>query len=206
MATIRTTGPAQLSLETATFVIVDLETCGEDPTRDAIIEIGAVRYHAGIVVDEMSTMVDPQQPIPPEIVKLTGITQEMVDGATEVSEALPAFLEFARGAVLVAHNAEFDLGFLTAAAAAHHIPWPNVMSICTVRLARKLFTRDEAPTVALRALAELLEVSNVPTHRALDDARATAEVLHELLGRARALGITTPCQLHAFAQLAAASA
>lgn len=205
MATTLTSGPTELPLDTTTFVIVDLETCGEDPTRDAITEIGAVRYRAGVIVDEMSIMVDPHQPIPPEIVKLTGITQDMVTGAPAISDALPAFLEFAHGAVLVAHNAEFDLGFLTAAATAHHISWPTVTSICTVRLARKLFSRDEAPTVALHALAELLGVTNLPTHRALDDARATAEVLHELLTRARAHGITTPGQLHTFAQLADAA-
>lgn len=205
MTTTLTTSPAQLALDTATFVIVDLETCGEDPARDAITEIGAVRYRAGSIVDEMSTMVDPQQPIPSEIVKLTGITQDMVTGAVTISDALPAFLEFAHGAVLVAHNAEFDLGFLTAAAAAHHITWPTPTSICTVRLARKLFSRDEAPTVALRALAELLGATNLPTHRALDDARATAEVLHELINRARAHGITTPGELSDFAQLADAA-
>ncbi|MGV9798804.1 exonuclease domain-containing protein [Mycobacterium sp. NPDC003449] len=205
MTTTLTTSPAQLALDTATFVIVDLETCGEDPTRDAITEIGAVRYRASSIVDEMSTMVDPQQPIPPEIVKLTGITQDMVTGAVTISDALPAFLEFAHGAVLVAHNAEFDLGFLTAAAAAHRITWPTLTSICTVRLARKLFSRDEAPTVALRALAELLGATNLPTHRALDDARATAEVLHELIDRARAHGITTPGELSDFAQLADAA-
>ncbi|MDN5760375.1 MAG: DEDD exonuclease domain-containing protein, partial [Tomitella sp.] len=120
---------------------------------------------------------------------LTGITPTMVVDAPRMDSVLPAFLEFARGGVLVAHNARFDVGFLKAAAAATETQWPAFPELCTVRLARRVLGRDEAPSVKLSALADLFAVSTRPTHRALDDARATVDVLHGLIGRVGNQGV-----------------
>ena len=118
---------ASESLRDTTFVVVDLETTGgrasgDGGNVDAITEIGAVKVRGGAVLGELATLVDPGRSIPPQIVELTGITSAMVHDAPKIDTVLPAFLEFARGAVLVAHNAGFDIGFLRAAAEHCQIP------------------------------------------------------------------------------------
>lgn len=191
----------EMSLRETTFVVVDLETTGGRMTggdgkpADAITEIGAVKVRGGVVLGEFATLVDPQRSIPPQIVQLTGITTAMVCDAPRIAAVLPMFLEFARGAVLVAHNARFDMGFLRAAADQCGIRWARPQTLCTVQLARRVLSREEAPSVRLAALAKLFAVANEPTHRALDDARATVEVLHALIERVGNQGI------HSFAAL-----
>lgn len=195
-----------LSLREVTFVIVDLETTGgraksSAPGRndhDAITEIGAVKVRGGEVLGELATLVDPGRSIPPQIVQLTGITTAMVSDAPRIEAVLPAFLEFARGAVLVAHNAGFDVGFLRAAAERCQLPWPKPPVLCTVKLARRVLTRDEAPSVRLSALATLFGAATTPTHRALDDARATVDVLHGLIERVGNQGVHTYPELKAY--------
>jgi len=190
------------SLREVTFVVVDLETtggrakAGPDGRHDAITEIGAVKVRGGEVVGEFATLVDPGRDIPPQIVELTGITTAMVRNAPTIEAVLPMFLEFARGAVLVAHNAGFDIGFLRAAAQRCGIPWPGRPPVlCTVRLARRVLSREEAPSVRLSALARLVGSATEPTHRALDDARATVDVLHALIERVGNQGINTLSEL-----------
>ncbi|WP_439646937.1 DEDD exonuclease domain-containing protein [Millisia brevis] len=183
------------SLFHTTFVVVDLETTGGSPTADAITEIGAVKVRGGEVIGELATLVDPQRAVPVHITELTGIDTAMVVGAPRIEQVLPSFLEFARGAVLVAHNARFDIAFLTAAAGAMGLPWPKPRVLCTVRLARRVLTRDEAPSVRLSALSRLLRARTEPNHRALADARATVDVLHALLERVGNQGV------HSYAEL-----
>jgi DNA polymerase-3 subunit epsilon len=192
-----------VSLRETTFVVVDLETTGGRATGDAdncdaITEIGAVKVRGGAVLGELATLVDPGRSIPPQIVALTGITSAMVCNAPKIDTVLPAFLEFARGAVLVAHNAGFDIGFLRAAAERCQIAWPRPPVLCTVRLARRVLTRDEAPSVRLSALARLFDASTTPTHRALDDARATVDVLHGLIERVGNQGVRTYTDLRSY--------
>ncbi|RVW08969.1 DEDD exnuclease domain-containing protein [Prescottella agglutinans] len=194
--TARSTDDGQLTfdeldapLRDTTFVIVDLETTGGSSENDAITEIGAVKVRGGEILGELGTLVDPGRAIPPYIVEITGITTAMVRDAPRIDTVLPAFLEFARGSVLVAHNAGFDVGFLKAAAARAGIPWPRFQVLCTVKLARRVLSRDEAPSVKLSALATLLGADTTPTHRALDDARATVDVLHALIGRVGNQGV-----------------
>jgi len=177
------------------FVVVDLETTGGSSTDDAITEIGAVKIRGGEVLGEFATLVDPGRSIPPNIVQLTGITTAMVRSAPRIEQVLPSFLEFAAGAVLVAHNAGFDVGFLRAAASRAEVAWPRFTVLCTVKLARRVLGRDEAPSVRLSALAELFRVSTTPTHRALDDARATVDVLHALIERVGNQGVHSLTEL-----------
>ncbi|WP_127782462.1 DEDD exonuclease domain-containing protein [Rhodococcus sp. X156] len=176
-------------LSEVTFVVVDLETTGGKAGVDAITEIGAVKVRGGEVVGELATLVDPERGIPPQISQITGITSAMVHDAPTIAAVLPAFLEFAAGAVLVAHNAPFDTGFLKAACERLGLPWPAPRVLCTVKLARRVLTRDEAPSVRLSALSALFGTETLPTHRALDDARATVEVMHRLFERVGNLGV-----------------
>ncbi len=199
--------PDELSLRDTTFVVVDLETTGgrtksaAGTEPDAITEIGAVKVRGGVVLGEFATLIDPQRSIPPQVVRLTGITTDMVSDAPTIDAVLPMFLEFARldqGAVLVAHNAGFDIGFLRAAAQRCDIAWPRPQVLCTVRLARRVLSREEAPSVRLASLARLFAVTTQPTHRALDDARATVDVLHALIERVGNQGVHTYADLRSY--------
>jgi len=177
------------ALRDITFVVVDLETTGGRPNEDAITEIGAVKVRGGKLLGELTTLVDPRRGVPAQITELTGITTAMLRDAPPVHTVLPSFLEFAAGAVLVAHNAPFDMGFLRAACTRNGMVWPKPRVLCTVRLARRVLSKEEAPSVRLSALAALFATETVPTHRALDDARTTVEVLHRLLERVGNLGV-----------------
>ncbi|MCC5697540.1 3'-5' exoribonuclease, partial [Klebsiella pneumoniae] len=141
--------PADQLLSDVTFVVVDLETTGTDRTGDAITEIGAVKIRGGEVLGEFTTLVNPGRDIPPSIVAITGITNEMVADAPPLDSVLPAFLEFSRGAVLVAHNAPFDIGFLRANCERLGLPWPKPQVVDTVRLAKRVITKDETPNYRL---------------------------------------------------------
>ncbi|TYL46122.1 DEDD exonuclease domain-containing protein [Nocardioides sp. BGMRC 2183] len=179
-------------LRDVTFCVVDLETTGGSlGDGDRITEIGAVKVRGGEVLGEFQTLVNPDQPIPAFIAVLTGITNPMVADAPAIAAALPAFLEFARGSVLVAHNARFDVGFLRHFSAELDLVWPGFEVLDTVRLARHVVTRDEAPNHKLSSLARVFRSTTTPNHRALADARATVDVLHGLLERLGGLGVHT---------------
>ncbi len=186
------------ALADVTFVVVDLETTGGSPADSAITEIGAVKVRAGELLGEFQTLVNPHVPIPAFIQTLTGITTSMVAQAPRIESALPAFLEFAQGSVLVAHNAGFDIGFLKAACAAQGIEWPRFGVLDTVHLARALVTRDEARNHKLSTLAMLFGSPTTPDHRALHDARATVDVLHALIERVGSLGVHTLEELSSY--------
>src|SRR5437868_9411976 len=181
-----------------TFVVFDLETTGGSAAEHAITEIGAVKVRGGEVVGEFATLVDPGGPIPPFIMVLTGITDAMVAKAPRIDSVLPAFLEFAKGATLVAHNAAFDTGFIKAACAAHGYPPPANPVVDTLDLARRLLTRDETPNCKLGTLAGFFGSRVEPNHRALQDARATVDVLHGLIERAGSFGVHTQEELKSF--------
>jgi DNA polymerase III subunit epsilon len=166
------------------FTVVDVETTGWAPDEAGITEIGAVRVHDGRVVAEYSSLVNPGTPVPPAITELTGISDQMLVSAPPVAAVLPGLLAFAEGSVIAAHNAPFDLGFLTAACARIGRAWPAFEVLDTVRLARHLMaTPQEVPDRKLATLASFFDTPVRPSHRALDDARATAAVLGRLLGR-----------------------
>lgn len=175
--------PASLSLRETTFVVVDLETTGGTPSDGGITEIAAIKIRGGEQLGVFTTLINPGQPIPPFITALTGITPAMVASAPRVDAVLPSFLEFIRGAVLVAHNAPYDVGFLKAACARHGYSWPNPRVLDTAALARRVLSRDEVPNRKLATLAAFFRASHRPSHRALADAYATVDVLHGLIER-----------------------
>jgi DNA polymerase-3 subunit epsilon len=175
--------PAALSLRDTTFVVLDLETTGGAPDGGGITEIGAVKVRGGEELGVLGTLVNPGEVIPPFITVLTGITQAMVLPAPPIERVLPSLLEFLRGAVLVAHNAPYDVGFLKAACIRHGYTWPALRVLDTAALARRVLTRDEVPNRKLGTLAAYFRATVSPTHRALDDARATVDVMHGLFDR-----------------------
>ncbi len=178
-------------LSEVTFLVVDLETTGASAATCSITEIGAVRVKGGEVEAELSTLVRPPHAVPPAISVLTGITNTMVASAPPVCAVLPSLLEMARGAVVVAHNARFDLSFLRAAATGCGSSWPRGLVLDTLTLARAVLPRPAVPNHKLGTLAAHLGASVTPTHRALDDARATVDVLHGLLALIGNQGVTT---------------
>ena len=176
-------------LRDVTFVVVDLETTGGSPGDDAITEIGAVKLRGGECLGTFSTLVNPGREIPPTITFLTGITHAMVVTAPKIDSVLPAFLEFAGSdSVIVGHNIRFDLAFLDSAIRRHGYARLSQPSVDTCGLARRL-VRDEVPNCKLSTLAERFRLGHRPTHRALDDALATGDLLHVLLERAGSLGV-----------------
>ncbi len=175
--------PAALSLRDTTFVVLDLETTGGAPDGGGITEIGAVKVRAGEELGVFGTLVNPGERLPPFITVLTGITEAMLAPAPPIEQVLPSLLEFLRGAVLVAHNAPYDVGFLKAACARHGYTWPQLRVVDTAALARRALTRDEVPNRKLGTLAQFFNATVQPTHRALDDAKATVDVLHGLIER-----------------------
>jgi DNA polymerase-3 subunit epsilon len=177
-----------------TFVIVDLETAGGKPGDAGITEIGAVKVRGGEVLGEFRTFCHPGVPIPAFISVLTGITDHHVASAPNVASAVIEFLAFAGfdcedPPVLVAHNAPFDVGFLKSACAKFEIHWPAPKIVDTVILARKILRKDEVRDKKLATLARFFSAPVSPTHRALDDARATVSVLHGLIERVGNLGV-----------------
>ena len=178
-------------LAEVTFVVVDLETTGGSPATCGITEIGAVKVRGGERLGEFQTLVNPGVPIPPFIAVLTGITDSAVAHAPRIEQALPAFLEFSRGAVLVAHNAPFDIGFLKASCENLDIPWPGFGVLDTARIARRTLESDEVANCKLATLARFFRSTTSPNHRALQDARATVDVLHGLFERLGCHGVTT---------------
>jgi DNA polymerase-3 subunit epsilon len=177
------------------FAVVDLETTGWSPETAAIAEIGAVRIRGGRPRGEFASLVNPGMPVPRPIVTLTGISDWMLAAAPKLPEVLPGLLEFARGCVLVAHNAPFDLGFLRAGCGDCGVAWPGFPVLDTVTLARRVMDPDEVPDCKLGTLAGFFRSRTAPCHRALPDARATADVLGWLIGRLAHRGIRTLGQL-----------
>src|SRR6266576_1158683 len=190
---------AGLLLEDATYVVVDLETTGLRPGSSQICEIGAVKVRGFEVVDEFETLVDPHVPLAPAISALTGLTDRQLRGSPSAPAAVHEFLLFAGDAVLVAHNARFDLSFLdreTERLTGARLAGPVVD---TVGLARRLLA-GRTPRAGLATLAHFFGTAAQPCHRALPDAQATAEILIQLIGLAQERGARTVADL---AELAA---
>ena len=161
-----------------TFVVFDIETTGFSPVANRIIEIGAVKVDKGQVVDRFSVFVNPEVPIPFEIEKLTGINDSMVMAAETIETMLPQFLDFVGDAVLVAHNANFDVSFIKENAKRQQLP-VDFTYVDTVGIARMLLTGQAKYT--LDAVAKTLKISLENHHRAVDDAECTAEIFMKFI-------------------------
>ncbi len=167
------------------FVVFDIETTGFSPVHDRIIEIGAVKVEKGEIKERFSSFVNPDVPIPLEIEKLTGIHDGMVVDAPMIEEALPHFLEFCQDAVLVAHNASFDMSFIIENT--HRLGLKKEFTyVDTVGIARLLLPHQAKHK--LDAVAKTLGISLENHHRAVDDAEATAEIFLKFIPMLREAG------------------
>jgi DNA polymerase-3 subunit epsilon/ATP-dependent DNA helicase DinG len=175
------------------LVAIDLETTGLDPNVDAILEIAAVRFRDGQIIDTYSTLVDPQRPIPQTVALLTGITDDDVQGKPRVTQAIPHLQAFVGDAPIVAHNIGFDASFLKRQGALQ-----NNLRLDTYELAAALMPRS--PRYGLGALASSLGITLEHAHRALDDAQATALVYEQLWQRALRLPLATLQEIVAASQ------
>jgi DNA polymerase III epsilon subunit family exonuclease len=185
---------ASLRLERATFVVVDLETTGLTPGRARICELGAVRLRGFEEAGRLQVLVNPGAPLPAAVRALTGLTDGELRRAASSASAVRRFLDFAGDAVLVAHNARFDLAFLDREVerlTGRRLAAPVVD---TVGLARRLLS-GRVSRVGLAALAHFFGTAAQPCHRALPDAEATAEILLALIGLAQERGAATVADL-----------
>jgi len=195
------------ALHETTFVIVDLETTGSSPKKGAAItEIGAVKVRSGQYLGNFESFVNPLTSIPEYITQMTGITDLMLAKSPVIDEILPAFLEFAGSAeqtIIVAHNAPFDLSFLKSAAKELDLDWPKYKTLDTVTIARQVLSKEDVPNCKLSTLAQFFGTKTEPNHRALDDAKATTEILHGLIERLGSFEVYTVDSLMEFAKTAA---
>ncbi|MDQ3821314.1 MAG: exonuclease domain-containing protein, partial [Acidobacteriota bacterium] len=175
-------------LQEADFVVVDVETTGAKTPPCRVMELGAYRVNRGRIVAEFRTLVNPEMSIPPYIAQLTGISNEMVREAPLFADIANAWLDFADEAVLVAHNAQFDVRFLN-----HEIarifPGRRMSNthLCTVKLSRKIF--PGLLNYRLHTVAEHFAIQIANRHRAPDDALATAEIFLRMLTRLHEHGV-----------------
>ena len=160
-------------------MIVDIETTGLSRYRHKITEICALKYRDGKVVDEFSSLVNPECSIPRFITRLTGIDNEMVKDSPTIGEVIPDFAGFVKGCSLVAHNATFDFNFLNHAVQEHLGKELDNSVICTCRLARRLL--PELPSKKLGCICEHFSIDNLAAHRAKGDALATTEIFSKFL-------------------------
>lgn len=170
----------------AKYVVFDLETTGFSNRNDAITEIGAIKVENGEIVEEFSQLINPERPIPEKIQKLTGITNEMVLDKPTISEVLPKFLDFCKDSILVAHNSDFDTGFVREKASENNLLY-DFDAIDTVILSRLLM--PDLKNHKLNTIAKELNVSLENHHRAVDDATATAQIFLTFISKLKAMDI-----------------
>ena len=181
-----------------TYVVFDIETTGFSAVTDRIIEIGAVKVEDGKITDKFSTFVNPKRPIPFRITELTGITDEMVIGSLDIETILPQFIEFIGDAVLVAHNASFDVGFIEQNCKRQKIE-ADFTYVDTVALARVLL--PALNRFKLDTVAKALNISLENHHRAVDDAGCTAEIFVKFVQMLKERELTTLAKVNEFGDL-----
>ena len=181
-----------------TYVVFDIETTGFSAVTDRIIEIGAVKVEDGKITDKFSTFVNPKRPIPFRITELTGITDEMVIGSPDIETILPQFIEFIGDAVLVAHNASFDVGFIEQNCKRQKIE-ADFTYVDTVALARVLL--PALNRFKLDTVAKALNISLENHHRAVDDAGCTAEIFVKFVQMLKERELTTLAKVNEFGDL-----
>lgn len=171
-----------------TYCVLDLETTGFSFRTEKITEVGIMKVKNGEVIDEFSCFVNPEKPIPPRVVEVTNITDDMVKDAETIDKVMPKILEFVGDSVLVAHNADFDIGFLKYNAKNLGLSLENTY-LDTLRLAKDLF--PDYKKYKLGKIAENLGIKVEVAHRALDDVDTTVKVLNVMLKMLKDKGIET---------------
>ena len=164
------------------YVVFDLETTGLSPERDAIVEIGAIRVRGGQVLEEETfhSLVNPLRPIPFYVSKVHGLFDKHVRNAPTLGQVLPQFLEWVGNSPVVAHNANFDVGFIRVGAEKHGLEWDPIQ-LCTVQLSRRAFPGVKGHK--LDDLAGRFGLSFIERHRSMGDVRVTAQAFVQLSQR-----------------------
>lgn len=161
------------------YVAFDIETTGISYREDAILEIGAVRFARGKPVDTFNVLVDPRRPIPPEATRVHGITNSMVKGQSTLEDALEKFSAFCRDSILVAHNAQFDMKFITEAGLREQVPLPPALVMDTFPMARTVL--PDLFNYKLETLVRHFGIPQAGFHRATEDASYCGQAFIELL-------------------------
>ncbi|MDO4710568.1 MAG: PolC-type DNA polymerase III [Peptostreptococcaceae bacterium] len=175
------------------FVVFDIETTGLSSANDRITEIGAVKIVDGAIVDRFSRLIDPERKLSPKIIELTGITDEMLAGKPKIEEVLPEFMNFVGDAMFVAHNSDFDTGFIKVNCERLGLAY-NTKAIDTVSVSRALLT--DLKSHRLNVVAKKLGIKLENHHRAVDDAQATAEIFLRFLEMFKEQGVITLDQVN----------
>ncbi|MBO8140093.1 MAG: PolC-type DNA polymerase III [Thermosipho sp. (in: Bacteria)] len=183
------------NIDDVIYTVFDLETTGTNAKFDEIIEIGAVKYKNGKIIDTYQTFVKPTKNINSFTQNLTGITNEMVENARKLDEVLPEFLEFIKDTVLVAHNADFDFGFIREALRKLFNKELEFTYIDTLRLSRAVL-KHKVKSFALNKLVEYFKLGPFTHHRAYEDAAITADVFDKLLNIIKKQGVKTLSQIN----------
>jgi len=170
------------------YTVVDIETTGLSKNYHQITEIAAAWVRNGEVIKSYQTLVNPEVRIPAFIIRLTGISNEMVKDAPTIKEVLPSFTKFLGDNIFVAHNATFDFGFLEHNLRIHHRQQLLNDRLCTRKLANRLF--PELPRKRLQDLCAYLNVENLQAHRAMGDVHATVGVFNNMLNMLHNYGVT----------------
>ncbi len=180
------TKPKDILIEEETYVVFDIETTGLDPYKDKIIEIGAIKLKGKNIIETFSVFINPEMEIPEEITELTNITNDMVKDAETIEKVLPEFLEFCKDTTVVAHNAKFDVGFINQKARNEGLEFsPSVID--TLHWGRILL--PDQKRFGLKNIANYFNISLENHHRAVDDAKATAEIFQKFLNMVLSKGV-----------------
>ena len=182
----------------STFVVFDIETTGFSAVNDRIIEIGAVKVENGVITEKFSEFVNPERPIPFEIEKLTNINDRMVEDAPNISVILPRFMDFCKGSVLVAHNADFDTGFIRHNCEVLGLPY-DYTYVDTLGIARSFL--EGLKNYKLDTVVEAMGCTLANHHRAVDDAGATADVFVRFLERFKKKNIRDLDELNTYSAM-----
>lgn len=170
-------------------VVLDLETTGLSPYRHKITEIAAVKIKNGVVIDEFSSLINPQEPIPAFITRLTGISDELVKDSPTIEEVLPALKNFLSDHTIVAHNASFDFNFLKfnfLSCLKHEL---NNPVLCTVKLANRV--HSDLPSKKLSSLCEFYGLTNDNAHRAMSDVLVTKDIFLNMVNKLSKKGLSS---------------
>ncbi|MFQ9753115.1 MAG: PolC-type DNA polymerase III [Coprococcus sp.] len=182
----------------STFVVFDIETTGFSAVNDRIIEIGAVKVENGMITEKFSEFVNPERPIPFEIEKLTSINDRMVEDAPNISVILPKFMDFCGDFVLVAHNADFDTGFIRHNCEVLGLPY-DYTYVDTLGIARSFL--EGLKNYKLDTVVEAMGCTLANHHRAVDDAGATADVFVRFLERFKKKNIRDLDELNTYSAM-----
>lgn len=185
--------PKIVEIEKETYVILDIETTGLSALKDEIIEIGAVKLKDGKIVDKFHSLIKPHRTIPYEIETLTGVTNSMVKDSPSIESVMPDFIDFIGDSTIVAHNASFDLGFIYRICQKHHLPLNNSV-LDTLNLSRALLKKLK--NHKLKTITAHYNIKLLNHHRAIDDAKATSEILLELIKLLKEKGINNLSEIN----------